>query len=85
MMGNLPIVHAVGGLVKVVPGVTGYSYRDHSVDALAAAIAESIADYTENPNRLELLRKQAFQEVFRRYTWDKVLREGYMPLYQAQT
>jgi starch synthase len=85
MMGNLPIVHAVGGLVKVVPGVTGYSYRDHSVDALAAAIRESIADYTENPGGLELLRKQAFREVFRRYTWDKVLREGYLPLYRAQT
>lgn len=84
MMGNLPVVHAVGGLVKVLPGVTGYSYNEHSVEALVAAIAETISDYTDNPRRLERLRRRAFTEVFRHYTWDKVLREGYLPLYQAQ-
>ena len=26
---------------------------------------------------------QAFEEVFRRYTWDKVMREGYLPLYRG--
>jgi starch synthase len=85
VMGNLPIVHAVGGLVKVLPGVTGYSYREHSVDALVEAIAETISDYTGNPGRLEHLRRQAFTEVFQHYTWEKVLREGYLPLYRAQT
>jgi starch synthase len=84
MMGNLPIVHAVGGLVKVLPGVTGYSYKEHSVEALAAAIAETITDYSDNPGRLERLRRQAFTEVLRHYTWDKVLREGYLPLYKEQ-
>ncbi len=84
MMGNLPIVHAVGGLIKVLPGVTGYSYKEHSVEALVAAVAETISDYTDNPRRLESLRRQAFAEVFRHYTWEKVLREGYLPLYQAR-
>jgi glycosyltransferase involved in cell wall biosynthesis len=63
--------------------VTGYSYREHSVEALVEAIAESIDDYTNNPGRLERLRRQAFAEIFRHYTWEKVLREGYLPLYQA--
>jgi starch synthase len=85
MMGNLPIVHAVGGLVKVLHGVTGYSYKEHSVEALDAAIAETLSDYTDNPARLDRLRRQAFAEVFRHYTWEKVLREGYLPLYQART
>jgi starch synthase len=83
MMGNLPIVHAVGGLIKVLPGVTGYSYKEHSVDALVAAIDETISDYVDNPERLERLRRQAFAEVFRHYTWEKVMREGYLPLYQT--
>jgi starch synthase len=85
MMGNLPIVHAVGGLVKVLPGVTGYSYKEHSVEALVQVIAETISDYTGNPGRLERLRRQAFAEVFRHYTWEKVLRDRYLPLYQEQT
>ena len=85
MMGNLPIVHAVGGLVKVLPGVTGYSYKEHSVEALAEAIAETISDYADNPGHLERLRRQACAEVFRHYTWETVLREGYLPLYQRQT
>jgi starch synthase len=84
MMGNLPIVHAVGGLVKVLPGVTGYSYKEHSVEALVDAIGESISDYADNPERLDSLRRRAFAEVFRRYTWEKVLRDGYLPLYQKQ-
>ena len=85
MMGNLPIVHAVGGLIKVLPGVTGYSYEEHSVEALVAAIAETISDYKDNPERLERLRRRAFAEVFEHYTWEKVLRDGYLPLYRAET
>ena len=84
VMGNLPIVHAVGGLIKVLPGVTGYRYNDHSVDALVGAISDSIFDYEDAPERLERLRRQAFAEVFRHYTWDKVLGEGYLPLYQGK-
>jgi starch synthase len=84
MMGNLPVVHAVGGLVKVRPGVTGYSYKEHNVDALTAAIRETVVDYMDVPQRLKKLRRQAFREVFEHYTWKKVLREGYMPLYRAE-
>jgi starch synthase len=85
MMGNLPIVHAVGGLVKVLPGETGYSYKQHSVEALVGAVDQTISDYTNNPQKLETLRCQAFAEVFAHYTWEQVLREGYLPLYQAKT
>ena len=83
MMGNLPIVHGVGGLIKVRPGYTGYSYKSHSVRALVEAIGESISDYREDQDRLKRLQRQAFSEVFEHYTWEKVLREGYLPLYRA--
>ena len=83
MMGNLPIVHGVGGLIKVRQGYTGYSYKIHSVQALVEAIGESISDYREDRDRLKRLQRQAFSEVFEHYTWEKVLREGYLPLYRA--
>lgn len=85
MMGNLPIVHAVGGLVKVIPGVTGYSYTDHSVRSLISAIDESLSDYADNPQRLRQLRAQAFAEVLEHYTWEKVLRDSYLPLYRNES
>ena len=45
LMGNLPVVHHVGGLKKVKDGLTGYSYREHSTCALAATIRRSWRDY----------------------------------------
>jgi starch synthase len=85
LMGNLPVVHAVGGLVKVRPGHTGYSYREHSVAALSAAIEQTLSDFAGDPQRLQRLRRQAFDEVFLHYTWERVLRRGYLPLYRAES
>jgi starch synthase len=82
MMGNLPIVHGVGGLVKVKHGENGYSYREHSAEALSAAILQALEDYRRRPDHLEAMRRQAFAEVLRHYTWERVLEERYLPLYR---
>jgi starch synthase len=82
MMGSLPIVHRVGGLVKVRHGETGYSYEEHSPEALCRAIEEAAADYRGRPQRLEAMRRRAFGEVQERFTWDRVLAGGYLPLYR---
>jgi starch synthase len=82
MMGSLPVVHRVGGLVKVRHGETGYSYEEHSPEALCRAIEEAAADYRDRPQRLESMRRQAFAEVLERFTWDRVLAGGYLPLYR---
>jgi len=85
MMGSLPIVHAVGGLNKVQDGRTGYSYAEHSVDALVATIEGSLADFTADAAKLERMRRDAFREVLERYTWKRVLAEGYLPLYRDES
>jgi len=82
-MGNLPIVHAVGGLVKVRPGETGYSYREHSAEALRDAVLESLGDWEQRTEHLEAMRRRAFAEIFEHHTWEKVLCEHYLPLYAA--
>ena len=82
MMGNLPIVHRVGGLIKVRQGETGYSYEEHSVQALCGAIEEAARDRRLQPERLEGMRRLAFREVLERFTWDRVLERGYLPLYR---
>jgi starch synthase len=82
MMGNLPIVHRVGGLVKVKHGITGYSYEEHSAEALSAMMLQALEDHHRHPERLEEMRRQAFAEVLGHYTWERVWEERYLPLYQ---
>ena len=81
LMGNLPVVHRVGGLTKVRDGETGFSYAEHSAAALAGAIERSLRVFREEPALLERMRRQAFREVHERHTWDQVLARGYLPLY----
>ncbi len=82
MLGSLPVVHHVGGLVKVRHGETGYSYEEHSVEALCRAIEQATGDHRLRPERQEAMRCLAFQEVLQRFTWDRVLAGGYLPLYR---
>jgi starch synthase len=82
MMGSLPVVHRVGGLVKVRHGETGYSYAEHSPEALCRAIEEAADDHRRRPDHLEGMRRLAFREVLERFTWDRVLADGYLPLYR---
>jgi glycosyltransferase involved in cell wall biosynthesis len=72
----------VGGLVKVRHGETGYSYEEHSVEALCRAIEEAAREHRLHPQRQQAMRRRAFQEVLERFTWDRVLERGYLPLYR---
>jgi starch synthase len=82
LMGSIPIVHRVGGLVKVRDGETGFSYDEQSGTALAAAVERSTELFLENPQLLEQIRRTAFGEIFSAHTWDRVLARGYGPLYE---
>ena len=82
-MGAVPLVHAVGGLRKVRDGETGYSYGNQDPSTLAAAIRRCARIHRETPATLDAVRRRAFQEIFDRHTWDRVHRDGYLPLYRA--
>jgi starch synthase len=82
LMGSIPIVHRVGGLVKVRDAETGFSYIEQSPVALAEAILRCISLDAREPGTLEGIRKKAFGEIFEKHTWDIVAREGYLPLYE---
>jgi starch synthase len=83
--GSIPIVHRVGGLVKVRDGETGFSYKDHRTAALVAAIERTAALYRGEPATLEGIRRRAFEEIFSRHTWDHVLSDSYLPLYEKES
>ena len=82
-VGAVPLVHAVGGLRKVRDGETGYSYGNQDPSTLAAAIRRCARIHREDPAALEAVRRRAFREIFDLHSWDRVHREGYLPLYRA--
>ncbi|GAB4527790.1 MAG: glycogen synthase GlgA [Anaerolineae bacterium] len=82
LMGNVPVVHYVGGLVKVQDGVTGYGYKPHTSQALVETLRRAITTYRQQPERHLRIIQQAIQTIHDRYTWDKVLERGYLPLYE---
>jgi starch synthase len=83
VVGAVPLVHAVGGLRKVRDGETGYSYGNQDPSTLAAAIRRCARIHREDPAALDAVRRRAFREIFDLHSWDRVHREGYLPLYRA--
>lgn len=83
IMGSIPVVHHVGGLVKVRDGETGFSYGAQDPADLAAAVERTTRLFFEEPGVLQRIRRTAFDEIFSRHTWDRVLADSYLPLYRA--
>lgn len=81
LFGNLPIVHHVGGLVKVVDNKTGFAYQEHTAEALIDAIKRALAVYSNNPAQIATMQKKAVQTIAKQYTWDKIMLR-YLELYQ---
>jgi starch synthase len=82
LMGSVPVVHLVGGLVKVQDGVTGYGYYPHTAEALAATLRRAMDVFRTHPDQHLRIIQQAIRTIHERYTWDKVLQYGYLPLYE---
>ena len=81
LFGNLPIVHSVGGLIKVVDGETGFAYDEQSASALRQAIERALDLYATDPVAIRKMQKQAVELIHERYTWTKVSKK-YLELYK---
>jgi starch synthase len=85
LLGNLPIVHLVGGLVKVEDGKNGFGYREHSPEALAETMQRALFSYRKEPDRIRTMQETAVQRIYSRHTWKQAM-DGYLALYdQALT
>ncbi len=80
LAGNIPIVHQVGGLVKVVDGVTGFAYKEHSVQALMDTMQRAMKVFREQPDMIRTIQQTAVAHIHKYYTWDVVM-EKYLRLY----
>jgi len=80
LFGNIPIVHRVGGLVKVIDGVTGIAYEGNSPLDLLNALERALVLYSDEKLKRKI-QLQAVKTIEQNYTWTKVMRK-YLELYQ---
>ena len=80
LFGNLPIVHRVGGLVKVEDGETGFSYIPHTAAALSEAMRRAMTLYHDDPDKIRVMQRQAVKRIRERYSWPMVMKQ-YLQLY----
>lgn len=81
LFGNLPIVHHVGGLVKVIDGQTGFAYVEHSPAALAESLERAMALYRAEPDAIRKMQQKAVLRIREQHSWDKVMAR-YLDLYE---
>lgn len=79
LVGTLPIVHRVGGLVKVRDGQTGFSYEKHRGGGFWGAFLRSLHLIKNQPEAFNRLRRQAFLSVLEDFQWERILEERYLP------
>ena len=81
LYGTVPIVHHVGGLVKVRDDITGFAYRDHSSAALMGTMQKAMHLFRKSPKAIEAMQRAAVEEIEAKYTWDTVVHR-YFALYE---
>ena len=81
LMGNLPIVHLVGGLVKVQDGKTGFGYVEHSAMALASTMERAMSIFVHDRKRIRSMQRAAVERIYTHHTWKQAM-TGYLDLYE---
>lgn len=81
LLGNVPIVHRVGGLVKVINGETGFSYSGNEPPRLVEAIGQALRVYRHHPHTLRSMQMAAVDRILRHHTWERVM-AAYLSLYR---
>jgi starch synthase len=80
IFGSVPVVHHVGGLVKVRDGKTGISYSGGTANALLGALQRALVLF-ENKAELRSMQRQAVELIQEKYTWNVVMKK-YVELYK---
>ncbi len=80
LFGNLPIVHHVGGLVKVVDGKTGFAYTENNPEILMETMVRAGEVY-KNKKLMRQMQRDSVVKIERHHTWSQVMK-SYSNLYK---
>jgi starch synthase len=80
LYGNLPVVHHIGGLVKVVDSETGFAYTDNSPETLSEALYRAHKLY-QDKEAIRVMQIAAVQKTKRQHSWERVMK-SYVALYK---
>lgn len=93
IFGTIPVAHAVGGLRKIRDGENGYLYYSEAGDVDSAVLSRLLVKLGDAvvegggigcaavPGYAGLIEAAA-REVRERYSWERIIDERYMPLYE---
>ncbi len=81
LFGNLPIVHHIGGLVKVVDDETGFAYRENSPEMLSETMHRAAGVFVDKA-RMRELQRAAVAKIADQHTWKQVMK-AYIDLYKT--
>ncbi len=81
LFGNIPIVHRIGGLVKVIDNETGFTYVENNPEVLCEALSRALAVY-EDKARLRSMQRAAVEKIDTHHTWKRVM-QSYIQLYKS--
>jgi starch synthase len=81
LFGNLPVVHHIGGLVKVIDGETGFAYHDNSPEVLCDAM-HAAREVFQDKGRMRAMQTAAVTKIVEQHTWQTVV-DSYVRLYKA--
>ncbi len=79
LFGTVPVVHHVGGLVKVLDGQTGIAYAEGTAEALHGALVRALNVF-EDKTAMREMQRMAVEVIQEKYTWSVVMKQ-YMELY----
>ena len=81
LMGNIPVVRATGGLVKVKDNFNGFVFQHMDPAELAGVMIRAAKVFTDSPERLQQIRENGIRNIYDNYTWERV-KDKHLELYR---
>ncbi|MCR4940637.1 MAG: glycogen/starch synthase [Treponemataceae bacterium] len=80
--GTIPIAHKTGGLNKIIDNKTGFLFQPNTSEILSSLLIKIADKKHENEHFFDDIAIEAAQYVHRSYSWEKVISDKYIPLYE---